>query len=338
MPRFEPALCPFSACPSRHGQAPFRCHRAGFFSRLVDGRRVQRFRCRACKRRFSVQTFRLDYRLHKPQLTALVFELFVSKTTMRQIARVVGCRRRLVEHRLRLLAGHARDFHRRQLARAQARGGVTGTFQLDELETFETDRRLMPVTVPVLIERRSYFLLHVDTAPLGARGGLSPAKRKQKEALEREHGKRRSGSRRAVERTLSVLRDLLPTADLLNLQTDRKSSYRSLVRQLFAGRLGSHVRESSKRARDYGNVLFPINHTLAMMRDGISRLVRRSWAASKKRSRLELHLWIWAVYRNYIRGVTNVEPEVTPAMSIGVESRPWRRQELLRWRVFHQDQ
>ncbi len=338
MPRFVPAFCPFDPCPSRVGETRFRCCRAGFFRRDVDGRKVQRFLCRACGRRFSIQTFRLDYRLHKPHLTRWVFELLVSKTTMRQITRVVGCRRRLVEHRLLLLASHARAFHRRRMDNACARGGLRGTFQLDELETFETDRRLMPVTVPVLIERRSYFVLHVDTAPLPARGGLSPQKRKKKERLEQERGRRRSGSREAVKRTLSILRSVLPSRALLHLQTDRKASYRSLARKLFGDRLGSHVRESSKRVRDYRNVLFPINHTLAMMRDGISRLVRRSWAASKRRWFLENHLWIWAVYRNYIRGVTNAAPETTPAMSAGVECRRWSRSELLRWRVFERVQ
>ncbi len=337
MPRFHPAHCPYSPCPSRLGRGRFTCHRKGSFFRKTDGRWVQRFLCHSCGRRFSTQSFRLDYRLHRPQITAMIFELLVSKTTLRQISRVIGCCRATVEHRLRLLAGHARSFHGQRLEEARARGGLVGTFQLDELETFEADRRLMPVTVPVLIERRSYFLLHVDTAPMAARGRLSPAKRRQKEALEKGRGKRRSGSRQAVERTLLVLRDLLPPGDLLNIQTDRKSSYRTLVQQLFERRLGCHVRESSRRPRDYRNVLFPINHTLAMMRDGVSRLVRRSWAASKIRERLEMHLWVWVVYRNYLRGVTNEVAEVTPAMAAGVVGKRWRRAELLRWRVFNWD-
>ncbi|MBL7008437.1 MAG: hypothetical protein ISR76_05525, partial [Planctomycetes bacterium] len=71
----------------------------------------------------------------------------------------------------------------------------------------------------------------------------------------------------------------------------------------------------------------------AMMRDGVSRLVRRSWAASKRRERLEQHLWIWLVYRNYLRGVTNEAPRVTPAMAVGVDDRKRTRTELLRWRL-----
>ena len=333
MARFHPDHCPYPPCPSRRGQETFTCHRKGSFWRKCDGRQVQRFLCHVCGRRFSTQSFRLDYRLHRPRVTGLVFELLVSKTTLRQIARVVGCKRATVEHRLRLLSAQAREFHRRVLAEAMARGGLDGSFQLDELETFETDRRLMPVTVPVLIEKRSYFVVHVETAPLPPRGRLPEPKRKLKAELERLHGKRRSGSRAAVKSTLQVLSKLLPAGALLNLQTDRKSSYRSLVGQLFQGRLGAHVRESSKRSRDYSNVLFPINHTLAMMRDGVSRLVRRSWAASKRRERLEQHLWIWLVYRNYLRGVTNEAPKVTPAMAVGVDDRKRTRTELLRWRL-----
>jgi len=332
MTRFQPPRCPYPPCPSRLGHAPFTWHRKGSYPRKADGRRAQRFRCLACGRRFSAQRFRLDFRLHRPQLTSRIFELLVSKTTMRQIARLLGCRRPVVAHRLRLLAGHCRAFHRQRLARVRALGGLRGSFQLDELETFETDRRLQPVTVPVLIERHSYFVLHLETAPLAARGRLSPAKRRKKEELERRRGRRRSGSRPAVRSSFEVLRSTLAADARLDLQTDRKATYPALVHQLFLGRLAAHVRESSKRARDYRNVLFPINHTLAMMRDGVSRLVRRSWAAAKRRARLEDHLWLWLAYRNYLRGVTNEAPRVTPAMALGVAERRWTTADFLRWR------
>ena len=76
--------------------------------------------------------------------------------------------------------------------------------------------------------------------------------------------------------------------------------------------------------RDRANPLFAINHTLAMLRDGVSRLVRRSWAASKRSRKLQLHLWIWACWRNYVRGITNRAPRVTPAMVASLERRPIR--------------
>src|SRR5262245_35427878 len=103
---------------------------------------------------------------------------FVSKVTQRQSARILGCSRHTVAHRLDLLGKHCRDFHQRMLEEAKSRGGIEGMFQLDELETFEHNRRLCPVSVPVLIEKQSYFVLHAEAVPLPARGGLSKRDRK----------------------------------------------------------------------------------------------------------------------------------------------------------------
>ena len=55
-----------------------------------------------------------------------------------------------------------------------ARGWPDTRFQLDEQETFETDRLLKPVTMPVLIHADSRFVVHVEAAKLPARGQLRP--------------------------------------------------------------------------------------------------------------------------------------------------------------------
>jgi hypothetical protein len=203
---------------------------------------------------------------------------------------------------------------------------------LDELETFEHSRRLSPVTVPVLIERKSYFIVDLQTAPLPCRGRLSEKDRQKKKEREAGWGVRRSGSREAVERSFDTLAKLHVTRGSVLVETDMKTSYRTILAKRFGSRL-SHARHSSKAKRDFANPLFPINHTLAMMRDGISRLVRRNWGASKLRARLELHAWIWAVWRNYVRGITNESPRITPAMVLRVEKQRWQPSEIGAWRV-----
>ena len=329
---FLPRHCPRPDCPS-HASRHFRWRRKGRFTRLCDGRSVPRFLCLECHRTFSSQTFRLDYRLRKPRLHLALFKDFVSKSTMRQSARMLGCTRHTVAHRLALLGRHCRAFHESMLERARTSGGVDGVFQLDEFETFEHSRRLKPVTVPVLIERKSYFILHAACATLPARGGLSPLWRKKKEEQERREGKRRSGSLVAVRESFARLARVHRATGPVAVQTDRKSTYKTSLERLFAERL-RHERHSSKSARNYSNPLFPINHTLAMMRDGLSRLVRRTWAAAKLRDRLELHLWIWIAYRNYVRGITNQARHITPAMALGIDRARWRREKLLSWKVF----
>jgi hypothetical protein len=250
---------------------------------------------------------------------------------MRQSARLQGLSRKTVAHRLELMGRHCRDLHAHLFSRALRRAKLLGIFQLDELETFETDRRLQPLTVPVLIERKSYFVLHTAVAPLPARGRLSPRDRERKAEREARFGKRKSGSTKVVRESFERLRESVPRCGLVRVQTDRKKSYGSILRRLFGARL-VHQRTSSKARRSYSNRLFPINHTLAMMRDGISRLVRRSWAAAKKRCRLERHLWMWVVWRNYVRGITVEAPRTSPAMALGICAEKWRKRELFRWK------
>ncbi len=329
--RFQPRSCPRPDCPSRSSGHHRWCFKGGF-TRECDGRTVQRFLCLECHRTFSTQTFRVDYRLKKPQLNHSLFPAFISKVTHRQAARVIGCSRDTVAHRLKLLGRHCRSFHLWRLRQAAERGGITGRFQLDELETFEHSRRLAPVTVPVLIERSSYFVVDLRAAPLPCRGGLSAMDRVKKAERERVAGVRKSGSREAVTKCFETLAAFHAPRVPVLVQTDRKVTYPGILKCCFGSRV-LQQRHSSTDRRDYQNPLFPINHTLAMLRDGISRLVRRTWAASKLRQRLELHAWIWIAWRNYIRGVTNNAPAVPPAIALGVETRQWTVAELCAWRV-----
>ena len=329
--RFLPDRCPHSDCPS-HTSGHHRWCFKGRFLRACDGRSVQRFLCLECRRTFSTQTFRVDYRLKKPRLNHLLVGPFVSKVTHRQAARLLRCSRSTVAHRLELLGEHCERFHRWRLSRARTTPLRSSVFQLDELETFEHSRRLAPVTMPVLIERKSYFVLDLQTAALPSRGGLRRADRERREKREKVLGRRRSGSVKAVERCLATLGQLVPAGNPVRVQTDRKATYGAILKRRFPTGV-VHERHSSIARRDYRNALFPINHTLAMMRDGISRLVRRTWAASKMKERLERHSWIWAVWRNYVRGVTNRHYETSPAMALGIEEKKWEMREICAWKV-----
>ena len=202
---FSPSHCPRFGCPSRERSALFRWQRKGRYRRHCDERVVQRFLCRACLRYFSTQTFRVDYRLHKPTLHFALFDTFISKVTQRQATRNLGCTRKTVVHRLSLLSAHARAFQGEVLARAKASGGLPGCFQIDELETFETSRLLCPVTMPVLIELKSYFTVDIEVATLPARGKRRRKAAKRRSRTEPAKEKRRSGSRAAVKRCFEVL-------------------------------------------------------------------------------------------------------------------------------------
>jgi len=325
---FQPAFCPRPDCPSRCGSAAFSYRLRGFFRRRCDQRIVQRFRCHACAHDFSEQTFHLDYRLKRPQLLLIFFKDRVSKVTHRQSARIHGCSRSTEERHFRRLCLHCEAFHAARLREIAARGGRGRVFLLDELETYEQNRLKKPLTVPILMARRSLFLID-------ARVGTLPARRRR---ARRDAGgpgdieERKSQSTEVVQAALERLREVSPKDRPLVVRTDRKRSYARLLRQIF-GKRCIHRRTSSRLERNTRNPLFRVNHTLAMLRDGLSKLVRETWATTKLRRWLEGQLAIWICFRNYVRGKTNKDNR-TPAMVLKAQDRRWSKEELLEWRVF----
>ncbi len=320
MQPFRPSACPRLDCPSRRGE-PFAYRRRGRFKRRCDGRVVRRFLCLACRRGFSQQTFRLDYRLKRPELLPSFFLDRVSNCTHRQSARNHGCSRTTEERHFRRLGEHCRAFHEKQLE-SLARSHAT-TFLLDELETYEQHRTQKPVTVPILIERESGFVVDAQVGalpPLTKIEGSEP---------------RRSESREVVQAVLQRLRALPEDeGSELRVVTDEKPSYARVLKELFdedGARKLVHETASPGRARDQTHSLSPITHTLARVREDVSRVERDTWAAAKKRRWLASHLAIWIAYRNYVRGKTNKEHRVTPAMAMGFDERPRSVRELLAW-------
>lgn len=329
----QPRFCPHAACPSHGADGPrFTWHHNGQYARKCDGHTVQRYRCGVCRRGFSRQTFRANYRWRKPTLHYPLIGLLASKVTRRQAARLLGVDRKTIERRFVRLSRILRDFHAARLHEATLRGGIDGIFQLDEAETFETNRRLKPVTMAVMIERHSYFVLDVRTAPLPARKPLREADKPLLARYEAAEGKRRSGSRQIVRECMERMHQVVSPGLEIELQTDRKGTYRSEARRACRElRRVRHKTTSSRAKRDYRNLIFPVNHTLAMMRDGMSCLVRRSWAHAKKRAGIQRHAHVWLAWRNYVRGIT-AATRTTPAMEIGLVPEPLRAVDLARWR------
>lgn len=325
---FQPRMCPRRDCPSQAGE-PFRYRRKGTFQRRCDRRVVARFLCLTCSRGFSEQRFRLDFRLKRPELLARFFADRISKVTHRQSARNQGCSRTTEERHFRRLSRHCEDFHAARLEDVARRGGLGRVFLLDEMETYEHDRLRKPLTAPILVEHTSGFV--VD-----ARVGTLPSR--ERDRAQRARGvpqldRRVSESRRVVKEAFRTLAEFAPKDGRIWVLTDCKPSYTVLLDERFGQRC-VHERTSARRKRDLNNPLWPINHTLARLRDNVSRLVRATWAAAKRARWLQGHIAIWVCYRNYVRGKTNRHQRIPPAVDLGVIDQRLDLRQLLRWRVF----
>jgi hypothetical protein len=324
---FVPLFCPNRTCAFHAAPAPRFFTRHGSYKPCCRAVAVPRFRCRKCLRTFSRQTFRADYRLKKPWLTVPLWERFVSGTSLRQCARMLRIARRTVEDRLVRFGRHAARLHGRLLAWFAARGRV----QLDELETYEHHRILKPLTVAVLLHEGSWFLIDQAVGLLRSRASASARSKARRARFEAEEGRRRNGSREVVRRVLTTLRNSCARGGPRpTLVSDEKGSYVGAVRDLFGVRGLRHERVSGELPRTTWNPLFGINHMEAMLRYGMSRLIRDTFCGSKKGSHLAHHLALHRVWWNCWRWQTN-RSRRTPAMAAGVLGRRLEMEELFGW-------
>ena len=322
---FVPPFCPYLSCSFHREPVPRFFLRKGSYHPRCRNHPVPRFRCRSCGRSFSRQSFRADYRQKKPHLNAPFLHLMVSCVGLRQAARCLRVARRTVERRFVWLADHAAHYHGNRLRGAL----VSGPFQLDEMESFESNR-YQPVTVPVLIHRKTFFLVAAAVGPLRRKGRMTRRQREKRCEHEALHGRRPSRSDAAVRRVLEALRPLTAAASPVILDSDHKPLYGRLGREIFGDRFRWRVHSASTR-RDRTNPLFPINHTNARLRHFLARLRRRSWCVSKRRRALEDHLGVVALWSNYCRGITN-RTGTTPAQALGLAKRAYRAEEVLAWK------
>jgi transposase-like protein len=326
---FRPPRCPNRACsnhrnPSRDFFAPH-----GHYHAKCRAHPVPRFRCRACRKTFSRQTFRMDYRDHKPHLNWPLFDFIVSGVGLRQAARKLPLTRHCTEMKFRKIGRHLRNLNlnlRRPTSAAKA-------LLFDEFETYEDRRNTRPLSVPTLIERKSYFIIWSESAPIRPHGKMSKSRAEAIRREEARFGPRKDKSRRASVRTFSQAKDLMRGHSIVILDTDKKSTYPTIARATFGKERLVHNRTDSRLPRRPWNPLFPINQTEEMLREHLGRLRRKSWLVSKRGWCLNLALQFFMADRNFVRRRFNDDDKsVSAAQILGLVDRRLTVNELLSWR------
>src|SRR5688572_14048506 len=302
---FVPPVCPNSECPRHRDPGAGFFIRKGYYRARCRAYAIGRFRCRSCRRGFSQQTFRADYRDHKPHLNAALFVLLSSGIGFRQASRNLGLSRHCLHRKFQKIARQLQGAHAHLLRDFKP----DSWFQMDELGTFEQDRHTGPLSLPIAIEARSLLIVAAESAPIRPSGHKTREQKARIARYEALHGWRRDQSRAAVRRVLEAIATRAGNLETIVLRTDKKAMYVPLAKQVFAGKRLEHQRVSGKIARNVRNPIFKINLTDAMARDNNGRLRRRSWLHSKMRKYLDLQLALFIAYRNYVRRRTNHEVE-----------------------------
>jgi transposase-like protein len=321
-----PPHCPNPNCTCFNTLSPaWPFKRKGFYLRQQRPHRIQRFTCLACKRHFSTQTFSTSYWQKRPELTARIVMMVVGCMGNRQIARALSVSPATVAQQIARLGRHCLLLQARELERV----ALLGEIAIDGFETFEWSQ-YFPFHHNVAVDVASgYFLYHTDSA-LRRKGRMTAHQKARRMVLEGELGRAHP---RAVETGMRELVEaLVSRGSAMTIRSDDHRAYPRAMAAL-AGDV-THQVTSSKQRRDERNPLWEINVLDLMIRHSTAAHKRETIAWAKRRQASIEKLAIFQVWRNYVKRRREKGARVTPAMLLGVASRPWRLRDLLAGRLF----
>jgi len=284
------------SCPNFHcfdRKKNNNCSKDGFYFRPSDGRKIQRFKCKSCKKRFSKATFDLAYRQNKRRVNHKLKLLLCSGVSMRRSAKILKVHRTTIARKLRFLGLKARKSH--QKFQESLRDKKVEHVQFDDLLTIE-HTKCKPLSVSAAVDKQGRKILALCVSSMPAFGHLAAFSRKK-------YGKREDLRLQGLDHLFSQLKGIVDKNAIFS--TDDHKLYPQFVKKYFPE--AEHLRYKGGRGcvagqgelkKLYFDPLFSINHTFAMLRANINRLIRKSWCTTKDPERLKDHLFIYLDYHN----------------------------------------
>ena len=184
---------------------------------------------------------------------------------------------------------------RKRLEKDRAQYSEVEHVQFDELQTIE-HTKCKPLSVAMAVSKNERKILGFNVSSMPATGHLATISRK-KYGVRPDH--RKAG---LTDLFNGLSRFLSPT---ITISSDECSFYKGVVRQYFPKAIvNQHTGKKSSVAgqgelkKTRFDPIFSINHTFAMLRANVSRLIRKTWNTTKKVSCLICHLNIYMWMHN----------------------------------------
>ncbi len=323
---FTPPFCPNSTCDFHSISEGWRFRKAGFYERIANPRKIQRYRCTHCRRYFSDQTFSVTYWLKRPELLAPVFEATLSGTGHRQLARFRDCSPSTVMHQVARLGRHCLLAHQYLRPKDPPRSSTV----IDGFESFEFSQ-FFPMHINIAVDAEAHFIYAFTDAPLRRKGRTTARQKNKRAQLEAQFGR---PDPKAIEKSVAELvRLVAPEGGAVTIHSDDHPAYKRAFRRVEALEI-THRTTSSKAARTAGNPLFPVNRVDLWARHNGANHRRETIAYSKRRQAVMERFSILAVWLNYMKSFSEKKRDRSPGERLGVTEERLDVSALLSRRLF----
>ena len=285
-------LFPMKPCPQNTACGKTSVIKTGRFYRKSESRWIQRFHCKSCGANFSAATGTLEFKQHKRRVNLQLLRYLASGVSMRRSAFLLRINRRTVDRKLVYLAKKANLNHQAFLQ--QFRGKVE-SLEFDDLVTSE-HTKMKPLTVSVAVDAKRRHILSAKVGRIPAFGLLADRSRRKYGPRVNEHPRTLQAMFEEMSATIA------PTA---LVQSDEHPRYPEFVNRYLPGR--EYLRHPGGRGTVAGqgelkkkhfDPIFILNHSCAMLRANMNRLIRKTWCTTKKAERLQMHIDIFIDFYN----------------------------------------
>ncbi len=343
MEPFSPPFCARSSCI--HHQpiscSPYHAYTPwGFYNTKAFGK-VPRYRCNACGKTFSRQTFRLDYYAKHILSYRDIVQRLSSCESLSAIGRALGASTDTISNRISRASRQALALSSEVSSRMQPEEDLAA----DGFESF-CRSQYFPNNITLLVGSTSQYVYAADHVTLRRKGRMTAQQKKTRTTLETlwkpEPGGIERSFCRIADEALRVYAATQRTK--LTLWTDEHKSYtRALahsqhVSLLVQTGLLQHRVISSRAARTTKNPLFPVNYLDRELRKDLHEHVRETVCFGRNVNRQMERLSVYLLWHNSMkrhRAREGPKPNVAYACKDLMGSERWytRIWELRAWRT-----
>ena len=266
----------------------------GFYFRRDDSRKIQRYVCKKCKKKFSKATFSLERHHKKRRVNYRLFRLMTTPCSMNRAARELHINYKTVQRKMEYLAKKSK-IKQAQFIKKLERNKVI-SMQFDDLITIE-HTKMKPLSITLAVDKKTRYILGAKVSTIPAFGLIADKSRKK-------YGPRRNNHSQNLDKLFkNISKSIAPNA---LIESDEHQAYPKYIRKYFPNATHHSFRSFRGSIAGQGELkkvrfdpLFTINHTFAMLRGHINRLVRKTWCTTKRIDMLQNHVDIFISYFNF---------------------------------------
>lgn len=266
----------------------------GFFYRKSDSRYIQRFVCKICDKKFSRATFSLEKNQKKRRINHKLSILLSTNYSMRSAAILLGVNYKTVQRKMSYLSQKAKLKQKKFLN--DLKKSKVMSMQFDDLITIE-HTKMKPLSVTIAVDKERRYILAAKVSKIPAFGLLA-------EKAKKKYGYRKNEHERGLKDVFNKIRYAVDNNALI--QSDEHKAYPKFVTKYFPnakyqkhkGGRGCIVGQGELKQLRF-DPLFTLNHTCAMFRGNINRLIRKTWCTTKNVEMLQKHIDIFIAYYNF---------------------------------------